>query len=283
MLVPLIFAMVLAVAGAAAIAYGSYRWKAGTRRLHAALAAASIPITPGRIDFLALQGLPAPVQRYLRLVLVDGAPIVAAAQVHHTGSMKMSVKTTHWKPFTSNQQVVTRRPGFDWDARISMLPGLPVLVHDAYVAGEGRLHAALFGLVTVARLSDTAEMAKGELMRFLAEAVWYPTALLPGQGVSWEALDGRCARATLTDGAVTVSLDFSFDEQGLVDAIRAHARGRSTGGRIVPTAWSGRFWHYQEVGGMLVPLNGEVAWCLADGIAPYWRGEIAAIVHSFAD
>ncbi len=164
-----------------------------------------------------------------------------------------------------------------------MLPGVPVLVHDACIGGEGRLRAALFGLVTVADLRGTLDRAQGELLRFLAEAVWYPTALLPGQGVSWEAADAQCARATLTDGAVTVSLDFSFDEQGLVAGIDARARGRTVGGQTVPTPWRGRFWGYQDRGGMLVPLNGEVAWMLLDGMHPYWRGEMTSIVHAYAD
>jgi hypothetical protein len=72
-----------------------------------------------------------------------------------------------------------------------LLPGLPVRVHDAYVAGEGRLHATLLALITLADLRGTREMAEGELMRFLAEAPWYPTALLPSQGVRWEAAGER--------------------------------------------------------------------------------------------
>lgn len=60
-----------------------------------------------------------------------------------------------------------------------MLPGLPVRVHDAYITGEGMLHASLFGLVSVADQRGTPEMAQGELLRFFAEDTWYPTALLP--------------------------------------------------------------------------------------------------------
>ena len=39
----------------------------------------------------------------------------------------------------ADRNVITRRPGFDWDARIMVLPGVPAHVHDAYVAGEGLL------------------------------------------------------------------------------------------------------------------------------------------------
>jgi hypothetical protein len=51
--------------------------------------------------------------------------------------------------------VVTQRPGFDWDARIAMMPGVTACVHDAYVAGEGLLRATLFGLVPLADSMNT--------------------------------------------------------------------------------------------------------------------------------
>ena len=49
------------------------------------------------------------------------------------------------------------------------------------------------GLFTVAAMHNTAELNQGELMRFFAEAAWYPTALLPSQGVVWEAIDDNSA------------------------------------------------------------------------------------------
>jgi hypothetical protein len=85
-------------------------------------------------------------------------------------------------PFSATQRVVIRRPGFVWDARIRSGPGIWIHVRDALVQGEGVLQAALFGAIPVADLRGSSELTQGELMRFLAEAAWYPTALLPGQG-----------------------------------------------------------------------------------------------------
>ncbi len=59
-------------------------------------------------------------------------------------------------------------------------------------------------------------------------------------------------------------------------------RGRAVGGQIVPTPWQGRFWNYQERGGMLVPIDGEVAWLPPGGEKPYWRGHITEIRYRFA-
>ena len=261
--------------------YGAYRWDAGTRELRARLEAARVPVRPQAVDFRELEGLPDPVQRYFREVLEEGQPMVVGARVRHEGTFNMGETTDQWKPFTSDQQVVTQRPGFDWDGRIAMMPGLPVRVHDAYVEGEGILHASLLGLFPVVDMRGAGDVAEGELMRFFAEAAWYPTALLPSQGVRWEAVDDRSAHATLTEDDVTITMLFTFDEQDLIETVGTETRGRSVGGEVVPTPWHGRFWGYEERGGMRVPLDGEVAWLLPEDAKPYWKGHVDEISYEF--
>jgi hypothetical protein len=274
--------LALAIGLVVATLYGAARWQAGTRDLRIRLEATRVAMPPARFDPRTLDGLPAPVQRYFRAVLSEGQPLVAAVSLEHAGRFNMSETGEQWKPFASTQRVITRNPGFDWDGRIAMLPGLPVRVHDAYVAGEGILHATLLGLVPLANLRATPELASGELMRFVAEAPWYPTALLPGQGLRWEAIDDGSARATLEDSGVTVTMLFRFNAEDLVESVRAEARGRSVQGRMVPTAWEGRWWSYAVHDGMRVPMEGEVAWLLPEGRKPYWRGSVTALAYEFA-
>jgi hypothetical protein len=278
----LVVSLLLVIAVAAALVWGSSRWKAGTHELRQQLEAGRATVVPGTVDLAELDGLPAAVQRYFRTVLKQGQPMLAAVDVEHQGSFNLSQTGSDWKPFTSTQRVVTRRPGFDWDARIRVMPGLTVKVHDAYVGGEGILHASLAGLFTVAELRGRGEIAEGELMRFLAEAAWYPTALLPSQGVRWEGVDERSARATFSDGALTLSLLFSFGDDGLIERIAAQSRGRTVGGKVVATPWQARMWNYVERDGMLIPLEGDVAWLLPQGPLPYWRGRITRIDYEFA-
>jgi hypothetical protein len=275
-------ALALAAVLVGAWLYGAYRWSAGTQDLRARLDAARVPVRPQTVDFRELEGLPAPVQRYFRTVLEEGQPMVAGARVQHRGTFNMGETTDRWKPFTSDQEVVTQRPGFDWAGRVAMMPGLPVRVHDAYVAGEGILHASWLGLFSLVDLRGGGEVAEGELMRYFAEAAWYPTALLPSQGVRWEAVDDRSAYATLSEGDISLTMLFTFDEQGLIETVGTEARGRTVGGEVVPTPWQGRFWNYDERGGMRVPLDGEVAWLLPEGEKPYWRGHTTEINYEFA-
>ncbi|KUO42294.1 MAG: hypothetical protein APZ16_06970 [Candidatus Hadarchaeum yellowstonense] len=278
-----ILLVVLVFVVAIATLYATNRWQSHTRALHARMEAVRVPITPTSYDSRELEGLPAPVQLYFRTVLQEGQPLVAAVSVEHTGTFNMSEVGEKWKPFTSTQRVITQRPGFVWDARIRMAPGMTVYVHDAYVAGEGILTAKLFGLMSLVNLRGTPEVAQGELMRFFAEAAWYPTALLPSQGVQWEAVDDVSAKATLKDGETTLTMLFRFNESGLIESVRAEARGRTVAGAVIPTPWEGRWSNYELRDGMRIPLEGEVAWILPEGPKPYWRGRIQRIQYELSN
>jgi hypothetical protein len=280
----------LVVAAVGISAYGSRRWRDAvltlTGGLEAARVRAGAPDDPRRATrYYAreLEGLPAPVQRYFRAVLKEGQPIIAAAAIELAGTFNMSATGEQWKPFISQQRVVTRRPGFLWDAQISMLPGLTVRVVDSYIAGKGLLHAAILGLFTMADLSGRGEIARGEFMRFFAEAAWYPTALLPSQGVRWEALDDRSANATIVDGPLTLTLLFRFNNANLIDSFRAEARGGARAGKdMVMLPWEGSLSGYQARDGMTVPFTGEVAWMRPEGRKPYFAGTVTSLTYEFA-
>jgi hypothetical protein len=269
-------------------ALGAARWTELVRTHTAQLESGSVGArgrlpSPARFDLPELEGLPPPLQRYFRAVLTDGQPIIAAATIEMTGTMNMSATGEQWKPFTSRQRVVTRRPGFLWDAQVSMFPGLPAHVEDSYIAGHGRLIAKVLGLFTVADSQGEGEIARGEFMRYFAESPWYPTALLPGQGVRWEAVDDTSAKATLIDGPITLTLLFRFNDAGLIASVRAEARGARPGedGVMVMLPWDCALSDYRPQGGMLIPMTGEAAWVRPEGRKVYFVGHVKTLSHEF--
>ena len=119
-------------------------------------------------------------------------------------------------------------------------------------------------------------MNNGALHRFLAEAVWSPTVLIPSKHLRWSAIDDNMACVTLTAHCVTVSLEFRFNATGEVVRIFTPKRWGSFGGRYVQKPWEGRFRDYVSVQGMRVPKHGKVGWY--DGIvweqsgkARFWK------------
>lgn len=263
--------------------YGKKRWQTETRILYEEVKAAEVTTASVSHAKDALEEVPAPVRRYFREVLEDGQPSIARLEVEHRGAFNMSETGEKWRRFESTQHIVTRMPGFVWDARIQMVPGMPVHVRDAYVGGKGILIARLFGLMSVMEQPNTRELAQGELMRFLAESVWHPTSLLPGQGLVWEAIDNHSARAILNDSTISACLVFDFDDRGLITSVYSSTRYREVNGEQVKTPWRGFFWDYEKRDGMMIPLKGEVGWMLSEGLLPYWRAHIERIEYVYSD
>ena len=278
----LLYATGLLAVYAAVALYGKARWNAGTTQILNRLDAAQIRSAPQFFNARELDGLPAPVKRYFELVLKDGQPIITAATVQHSGTFNMSETAENWKPFTSVQRVITRSPGFDWDARVDMFPGIAAHIHDAYIAGTGMLKVAIFGLIPVANLPETTDLSRGEFMRFCFEAAWYPTALLPSQGVVWQAIDANSANAVFTDSGITIQVRFGFGSDGLIQTVFAEKRGRLVGTVLTQTPWLGTYSNYAVRSNMLVPLRGEVAWVLPDATKSYYRSLMTEVAYEFA-
>ncbi|MCC3582935.1 MAG: hypothetical protein JGK24_26310 [Microcoleus sp. PH2017_29_MFU_D_A] len=274
-----IIGILIAVSLGIATIYGKYRWQSDTDKLRAKLINGQRTIKPKIYDQTEIEGLPEPVQRFFWTVIKDGQAIASAVKLSQQGLFNLSETEDKWSPFTATQFVTTQRLGFDWDARIQIAPGVNAFVHDTYLLGEGSLHASLLGLFTVAKMHGTPENNQGELLRLFAEATWYPTALLPSQGVRWEAINDTSARATLTDGATTVSVVFQFNAEGAIATMRAEARYRD---KLTAMPWCGRFGEYSVRNGMLIPLEGEVGWEYPEGIRLYFKGRITEIEYEFA-
>jgi hypothetical protein len=263
-----------------ALEVGVRRWDRATARAVARLGEQPSEVV-GHATFTLdqLDGLPAPVARYFRFALTPGQPLVRRAVVRSVG--EFALKPGAWAPFTSVQHFRVGPPGFVWDARIRMAPGPAVRVRDGYAGGEGSMTAAYAGLLAVVDEQGTPEMAAASLLRFLAEAPWVPTALLPASGVAWEAADDSTARATLTDGATRVSMDVHFGPRGEIVRIVAE-RYRDVDGVSVLAPWEGHFRDYERHDGMRIPMTGEVGWLLPEGRHDYYRGRITDVEYGLA-
>jgi hypothetical protein len=219
-----------------------------------------------------LDTLPPSVARYFEFALGSDRRPIRRAHLRFTG--KFAAKPNAWAPFTAEQDITPVPPGFVWDARIRMVGPVSVRVRDSYSNGVGTMRATVAGVFGIVDQHGTREMAAASLQRFLAEAVWVPTALLPRDGLSWSEIDDTTARVTLTDRETTVSLDMTFGTRGeIVDA--SGVRFRDVKGTPVPTPWIGEHRDYERIDGMMIPTSGEVAWVLPEGgRTPYWRGRL---------
>ncbi|WP_225336570.1 DUF6544 family protein [Halomicrobium urmianum] len=264
---------------ASAVAVGKVRLDRSTARRVAVVtsAAATEPHSDRTFEPDAVAHLPDPVRRYFETVLEAGRTSVASVRLEQRGEFRLGGRSGSWKPMRATQHYGVDPPGFVWDATIDVAPLVPVRVVDAYERGHGSLRACLLSTIPVADADPGPEMNEAELQRYLAEAVWFPTALLPGAGVEWAAVDDRSARATLRDRGTTASLVFHFDDDGLVERVTAAERYRQEDDDYAP--WTGRFGDYQRIDGRLIPTEASVEWNLPDGNLPYWRAVVTTVEH----
>lgn len=232
---------------------------------------------PGTFDPDDVAHLPGPVRRYFEHVLDPGQALARSARLEQAGEIRIGSDPA-WRSFRATNHVATDPPGFVWDASVRMAPLVSARVLDAFVAGRGRLQARLFGVVPVADATPGPALDEGELLRYLAEAPWIPTALLPGRGVEWAGVDDDAARATLSTGGTTVSATFHF-EAGEVVRVTAERPYTHPDGSQDPVPWTGYWYDYEKRGGMLVPTRGAVEWNHAAGDWQYWRGRLAGVSY----
>lgn len=276
-----------AVAGSVAagvagvVAAGALRWHRATAQSVVRLLAEKGERDDGASAFLPgmVTALPAPVARYFAFAFTPGQPLIRHARIWSEG--EFAARPGEWGPFTAVQDFRTTPPGFVWDATIQMMPLLRVRVRDSYLGGAGAMHGRVAGVVPVVDAEGTPEMAAAALQRYLAEAIWFPTALLPGAGVAWTPIDDTTARATITDRGHSVWVDFHFDARGAIVAASTE-RYREVDGVPVLTPWYTRSWGYERVQGVMVPTRASVEWRTPEGAIPYWRGRLVRFAYEFA-
>ncbi|RXK46767.1 hypothetical protein EAF64_18955 [Halorientalis pallida] len=215
---------------------------------------------------------------YFSNVLQPGQEFVDGARIGQVGRLRPGDADSPWQPFTATHHVTVDPPGFYWDATVRYLPFVSVGVRDRFADAESGASVSLFGVVPIDSAGSSPELREAELIRYLAEAVWYPTALLPNEGVEWEGIDDETARATVEHGGVTASLTFTFEDDE-VTSVHADERYRSVDGRYEPTPWTGHWHDYATRQGVSVPMAGEVTWHPPDGAFQAWQGRVTDIEY----
>jgi hypothetical protein len=221
--------------------------------------------------------LPAPVVRYLARALGERPVAIARASIDQQGELRTSVTASRWLQFAAQEVVRPADAAFCWDARVRVAPGVRVRVRDAYENGEGRGRVDLWSVIPVAHERGGANSSLGALLRFLAEAPWYPTVLLPSPSLTWSAIDPDRALATLSDHGRTAQATFRFDAAGDVIGVYTQVRPYRTRGGYRQLPWEGRFFDHAVRQGVRIPHGAEVGWIEEGAWQCVWRGRITAI------
>lgn len=212
-----------------------------------------------------IKGLPAPVKSYFMHVLKEGQPYISYARLKHDGEFKTG-KDKDWARIEGEEYFTVRNPGFVWRGSIPFASA-----RDMYINGRGRLVVSLLSAITIID-GKGPNFDQGELLRWLAESVLFPTALLPGENLAWRPIDSRSAELVFTHGGMRLSCVVFFNDRHEITQLKTR--------RYMDRAmedWSGNCGEYKEVDGIKIPTRFEAVWNLNSGDFSYARFNIREI------
>lgn len=215
-----------------------------------------------------ITGLPEPVQRYFLYALPDEKEHISYCRLKHTGKFKTKPEK-NWVDIKGQEYFTIDPKGFIWIGKTPMF-----IAKDKYFLEKGSLQVKLFTFLEVLDKKGK-KLDESELLRWLAEAPWYPTALLPDENLQWEKIDKGSAKVRLKDGENQVEGIFHFNQKGQIIRFQAE---RYRGEEL--ENWIGYYDQYTEKNKMKIPMFVEVAWDLKEGEYSYARFEIEEIEYN---
>lgn len=142
-----------------------------------------------------------------------------------------------WLPLSAEQYFTTNPPGFLWYGTVHPFPLVSVSAADIYIEGHGSMVIKALSFIPLGTARGP-EMDQGELLRYLGETTWFPTALLSDY-IEWETIDTQRAKATISLPGLTASGILHVDQQGRCTHFTAQRNREMNGFRIPMTAAPG--------------------------------------------
>jgi hypothetical protein len=223
-----------------------------------------------------LDSLPLPVQKWLMASGIVGKIATQTVRLKQTGAMR-SKPDGSWMSIAAEQYFIVSKPAFIWKAKVKVAPLLSLVARDKYVDGRGNMLIKLLALFKIAD-SKGQEIDQGSMLRYLAETIWFPTAALSSYN-HWEPIDSLSARATMTNGGITASGTFHFNERGDVTAFEAKRYGEFNGQYSLET-WYITMTGYRSFEGVRIPNASEVMWKLKTGDFTWLKLEITDLEYN---
>ncbi|MCW3136656.1 MAG: hypothetical protein N2V77_06960 [Canidatus Methanoxibalbensis ujae] len=223
-----------------------------------------------------IEGLPEPVQKYLKYTQIIGKEKIKTVRLKQSGNFRMK-EDQKWMPIKAEQYFNVDSVEFIWIAKVRIAPLVSIYAKDEFIEGKGNLVVKLLGLIKVVDAKGY-EVDHGEILRFLAECIWFPSAFLSDY-IMWEAIDNSSAKATIGYEGINASAIFHFNEKGEVTKITAK-RYREVNGKFALEDWEGQIVEYKTFNGVIIPNKVNIIWKLKTGDFCYDKVEIIDVEYN---
>jgi hypothetical protein len=228
-------------------------------------------IADKKFSYKQLAGLPEPVQKYFKHVLKEGQFYINTTRLTHTGQFKTGLEKD-WVDIEGEEYFTTEKPGYIWRGRTALFTA-----RDSYIAGKGRLIVTILSLIKVVD-GKGPQYDQGELLRWLAESVWFPTNLLPSKNLQWIPVDSLSARLTFDYNGLSVFFIVRFDDTGTIIEMETK---RYMDEKSLET-WICKMGKYEDRNAIIIPTEAEVFWRLEKGNFSYAKFKINKIDYNIS-
>lgn len=267
----------LIITGVAIISLGSYNFNKHIQADTSRLLSRSKMLPEKVVSEKDLEGLPNPVQKWLRHSGVIGKPFISNARIIQKLEMKMKPGQEKWLKAKALQYSTVDVPAFIWsvDARMNSLIGFKG--RDKFEDGKGEMLIKLESLVNVVN-EKGEKLDEGSLQRYLGEMVWLPTLALSPY-VSWKEVNDNTAIATLNYMGTKGSGTFYFNNDG--EFIRFSTwRFKDNEANAKRYEWVLKVQEHKSFEGIRVPSTMTATWKLEKEDWTWLKLDITDIIYN---
>jgi hypothetical protein len=229
-----------------------------------------------------LSHLPAPVQKYLRVVGAVGKPRIHNFRAVFTGDFRNGLEGP-WTVFRSEQYDFFDRP-----ARLFLMTatryGLPIQGLHVFRSSGATMQIKLASLFQVVD-ANGPEMNQGETVTLFNDlCLMAPAGLIDKERIRWEAAGPLAARATFTHQGNTIRALLFFNQAGELVDFTSNDRFFSSDGKTFKSyPWSTPVRSYRDVGGRRVVGRAEVVWQTPQGEFSYGTFNLVEIDYNLTE
>lgn len=216
--------------------------------------------------------LPQVLQSYLKAVGVVGKLNSNNVKLNYSGNFKLN-ENAAWAAMKAVTYVTNEPISRNWIGEINSPMGKMTGL-DYYYNGSGKLDIRLAPSIPF-MFSDGYELSVSELIAFLGELVYNPSACLNDK-ILWEAVSDNAAKATLEDAGLSVSGIFYFDESYLIT--RFESNDRYFGDTKEQLPWMVYVDDYKVFSDIKIPTTFRAVWIKPEGEYEYINASITNLV-----
>jgi hypothetical protein len=202
----------------------------------------------------AIAALPEAAQRYFRYTIAPGTPLVSVVEIDMEGQLGLGTKDEPVYREMAAEQILVPPKGLVWKVRAGPISGSDVATPDT-----SWTRFWLLNLIPVVRVSDNPDHHRSAFGRVVAEgAFWVPSSLLPSDHVVWTAVDMTTARATVSYGKFSQSIDLTIEADGRPSRVIIQRWSNENPSRVFrEQPFGGYLSDFREVKGYRLPMRVE--------------------------